>query len=212
VLDLGCGDGFLIDALCPLSIAEIDALDIHLTDEQIVSFSAARPRVRFVNSTLPLIDRGYQLITLFDVLEHVEDDAGFLSEMVSRFARQDALIFCTVPAFAALYSRHDVFLKHHRRYHLSSLTQLLERSGLRVCRSGYLFASLLPLRAMSVLMEKVFGVAEQSPGIGHWGHGLLLTSVLTTLLDFDNFLLCWLSRRGITLPGLTVWALCTIRR
>lgn len=212
VLDLGCGDGFLIDALCPPSVAEIDALDIHLTDEQMVSFAAVRPRVRFSNTTLPLVDKGYQLITLFDVLEHVEDDAAFLKEMVSRFASRDALIFCTVPAFNSLYSAHDSFLKHYRRYHLSGLSQLLERSGLRVGHAGYLFASLLPIRAMSVVMEKVFGVAEQAPGIGHWCHGPLLTSLMTELLNFDNSLLRWLGRRGIPLPGLTVWALCTIRR
>ena len=29
ILDLGCGDGFLIDALCPGSTATIDAVDIH---------------------------------------------------------------------------------------------------------------------------------------------------------------------------------------
>jgi len=212
VLDLGCGDGFLIDALCPPSIAAIDALDIHLTDEQMVSFSVARPRLHFSNTTSLLVDKGYQLITLFDVLEHIEDDATFLQEMVSRFASRDALIFCTVPAFNSLYSAHDSFLKHHRRYHLSGLTQLLERSGLRVCHAGYLFASLLPIRALSVALEKVFGVSEQAPGIGHWCHGPLLTSLVTALLDFDNSLLRWLSRRGITFPGLTVWALCTIRR
>jgi len=212
VLDLGCGDGFLIDGLCAGSATRIDAVDIHLTAEQVSTFSIARPRIKFHNSYDALTGNGYGLITMFDVLEHVEEDALFVQETLSRFAAPGAIFFCTAPAFQSLFSAHDTFLKHHRRYRLSDFEQILERAGLRVLRSGYLFGLLLPARAVAVLVEKLFGAADKDPGIGHWRHGGLLTSLLTTLLHIDNCLLLWLSSMGIKIPGLTVWAICKTPR
>jgi hypothetical protein len=212
VLDLGCGDGFLIDRLCPASVRAIEAVDIYLTVDQVATFAAMRPRVTFHNSYASLTEQGYSLITMFDVLEHVEDDAFFLQETVSRLAAPGAHIFCTVPAFQTLFSAHDTFLHHQRRYSLAGLTQFLERAGFTVLRSGYLFATLLPIRALAVVVEQILGAADLDPGIGHWQRGPFMTALLTAMLDLDNSLLRWLGRLGIKCPGLTVWAICQLPR
>ena len=212
ILDLGCGDGFLIESLFPQATVAIDAVDIHLTAEQVAAFSAERPRLNFHNSYESLIAKGYRLLTMFDLLEHVEDDVGFLRETTSRFAAPGSLLFCTVPAFQTLFSSHDSFLKHHRRYSRRGLQQVLGQAGLRLVGSGYLFGLLLPARALAVLAEKYLGVADTVPGIGHWRHGRFLTLMITALLNGDNQLLLRLSRMGIKFPGLTVWALCEIPR
>lgn len=212
VLDLGCGDGFLIDALCPASTDTIDAVDIHLTDEQLSSFAKERPRLRFHNAYHSLSANAYGLVTMFDVLEHIEDDTLFLQETIARFASPGAIFFCTVPAFQRLFSSHDTFLQHHRRYSLAELTALLNRAGLKVISSGYLFALLLPVRAAAVLAEKLFGATDRAPGIGHWPHGTLLTSILTAILAADNLMMQILGTIGIKLPGLTAWAICQTPR
>jgi len=208
ILDLGCGDGFLVDALCPDPADAIDAVDIHLTADQLSLFSKERPRIKFHNSYHSLAKNGYGLITMFDVLEHVEDDVPFLQETISRFATPGTCFFCTVPAFQSLFSSHDTFLNHHRRYSLPGLEQILDRAGLKVIRSGYLFGLLLPLRTLAVLIEKLFGSTDKDPGIGHWRHGRFLTSTIAGILDADNFLLLCLNKMGIKIPGLTVWAIC----
>lgn len=208
VLDLGCGDGFLIETLCPALTGPIDALDIHLTAEQLATFAAERPRLAFHNSYQHLASKAYGLITLFDVLEHVDRDADFLRETITRFAAPGARIFCTVPAFHSLFSAHDTFLKHHRRYSLLDLRQLLEGSGLRVIASGYLFGLLLPVRVLTVLAEKLLPAGDAVQGIGHWRQGRLITTLVKAMLELDNRLLIWLTKQGITLPGLTAWALC----
>lgn len=212
VLDLGCGDGFIIDALCPQAMGPIEAVDIHLSGEQRTAFATARPRVTFHNSYHSLTGKEYDVITMFDVLEHVEQDTAFLRETMARFAAPGARVFCTVPAFPSLFCSHDAFLKHHRRYSLHDFQQVLSAAGLRVVASGYLFGLLLPARALTVLAERLLGAADTAPGIGHWRHGRLLTSAIKALLDADNSTLLWLARRGITLPGLTVWALCAAPR
>ena len=212
VLDLGCGDGFLIDGLCPLSVGTVDDVDIHLTADQVATFAAERPRINFHNSERALVEHSYGLITMFDVLEHIEDDALFLRQTISRFAAPGASFFCTVPAFQALYSSHDSFLQHRRRYNLPRLMQLLEKAGLECVCSGYLFSLLLPVRAVAVLAEHLLGMVDPNPGIGHWQHGRLLTALVSKILEVDNLLLLCLGRMGIKIPGLAVWAICKTPR
>lgn len=212
VLDLGCGDGFIIDQLCADSGAIIDAVDIHLTADQVRAFGTTRCGVNFYNDYKLLAGNSYGLLTMFDVLEHVLDDVGFLRDIMARFFQPGALFFCTVPSFQTLFCAHDHFLGHHRRYTRSGLHQVLGSAGFRVRASGYLFASLLPARALMACAEKFFGAAEQEPGIGQWRGGRLMTSAITRVLDADNSLLIWLSRMGITVPGLTVWGLCDARQ
>ena len=55
------------------------------------------------------------LVLLTDVLEHIEDDRGFLSRIVSLLS-PDAVLLITVPAERALWSEHDISLGHYRRY------------------------------------------------------------------------------------------------
>ncbi|MBA3015158.1 MAG: class I SAM-dependent methyltransferase [Proteobacteria bacterium] len=211
-LDIGCGDGFIIDQLCAETVTKIDAVDIHLTTEQVRSFAKDRPNVMFHNDYTCLSFNDYGLLTMFDVLEHVKDDGAFLRDIIARFFQPGTVFFGTVPAFQSLLCSHDHFLGHHRRYSRSEFHQVLGSAELKVIASGYLFGSLLPVRALIALAEKVFGVAQRAPGIGQWRRGALVTSAITQGLAVDNGVLLWLSKMGITIPGLTVWAVCRVSR
>lgn len=82
---------------------------------------------------------------LFDVVEHIEDDTGFL-QLVRDYMQPRGALYVTVPAYQFLWSNDDVFAGHFRRYTTSSLSALLTRSGFRVAYCGYLFSFLvLPL-------------------------------------------------------------------
>ena len=54
---------------------------------------------------------------MMDVLEHVSDDVGLVREYAKR-AKPGTRFVVSVPAFMWLWSGHDVFLEHHRRYTL----------------------------------------------------------------------------------------------
>lgn len=83
------------------------------------------------------------LILLMDVLEHAEDDEGLLRHAAAS-ARGRCPVFITAPAFPSLWSAHDDFLGHKRRYRLGGLRALAERAGLEVLRAYYYFGLLLP--------------------------------------------------------------------
>jgi hypothetical protein len=50
------------------------------------------------------------------------------------------------------------------------------------------------------------------PGVGGWKRGGNVTKALKTMMNADIRLALALQRVGITLPGLTVWALCRKQR
>ena len=79
-----------------------------------------------------------------DVLEHCSDDAAVLREVVDHLAPGGAL-FVTVPAFRRLWSSHDVFLKHYRRYNCDDLRALLAREPrLELVHLHYFYGLLFP--------------------------------------------------------------------
>jgi 2-polyprenyl-3-methyl-5-hydroxy-6-metoxy-1,4-benzoquinol methylase len=55
-----------------------------------------------------------------DVLEHLEKPQELLLE-IQKAASPGSLIIITVPAHMVLWSGHDVFLKHYRRYNRKTL-------------------------------------------------------------------------------------------
>jgi len=72
-----------------------------------------------------LVDRWNSLdaIVLADILEHIDDDATFLRDIVTRL-KVGAILLLTVPAHAFMWSHHDIVLGHKRRYSKKKL-QLL---------------------------------------------------------------------------------------
>src|SRR5262249_4738730 len=56
------------------------------------------------------------VLLLLDVLEHVEDDRAFLTSLVRDLTSKGSSVLISVPAWSALFSAHDSFLKHYRRY------------------------------------------------------------------------------------------------
>lgn len=94
------------------------------------------------------------LVLMMDILEHVDDDCGLLREYVQK-TPPHATFLITVPAFSFLWSEHDVYLEHRRRYTLPQLEDVVHSVGLRMIRGWYYFASVLPLAAAIRLGQRV---------------------------------------------------------
>lgn len=93
------------------------------------------------------------LVLLMDVLEHVDDDLGLLSKYIA-MAPLDSVFVVTVPAFQFMWSGHDEFLGHKRRYTLGEVNALFKKAGLEMHSSGYFFALIFPLALFSRFLAK----------------------------------------------------------
>lgn len=96
----------------------------------------------------------FDLICLFDVLEHVEDDKAALVRLRSLLAPGGHLVL-TVPAYQFLFGAHDRLHHHYRRYHRAALEALLVDSGFRVKTMSYINMVLLPLALVARGVDKL---------------------------------------------------------
>jgi SAM-dependent methyltransferase len=207
-LDVGCGDGYVsYQVFGPVLGAEVDLVDTYFTAEAAAKMDNLEGRFRFHRSMENAGEGKYDVILLLDVLEHEEDAAALLRRAGSRLADAGTMLV-SVPAFQSLFSTHDRFLRHHRRYSLPGLTALAEVCSLSVTASGYLFLSLLAPRAASVLMERGGLASGEAKGIGGWRGGPFVTGLISGYLRMENSLMILLAGAGLRLPGLTAWMIC----
>lgn len=142
IYDIGGGNGFVTRVLLD---AGFDAVLVE-PGEAGVRNATARGIPTVVCATLATAQfRAGTLPTvgIFDVLEHIDDDIGFLREL-HRCLAPGGRLYITVPAFSWLWSDDDVKAGHFRRHTISGVRQRLESTGFKVLHSTYIF-SLLPL-------------------------------------------------------------------
>jgi hypothetical protein len=158
---------------------------------------------------VPAPARAAALVLLMDVIEHVPDDVALLRELQSRgYAAGRTRFLITVPAYQALFCAHDRVLGHYRRYTVGMLQRSAAAAGLQVRVSGYLFASLLPVRVLQVFGERLRGAGAAATGLTTWQGGAAAGRILAGALQADARLALLLRRLGITLPGLSAFAIC----
>ena len=155
--ELGCGSGGMLEALARFGTAvgvETDAALRARAQERGLDV-----RVGALPDAIPLHPGRWDAVCLFDVLEHVDDEAGALAAC-RRLLVPGGRLFVTVPAYAWLWSRHDELLGHRRRYTARGLRQVAERAGFTVERLTY-FNTLLAPPIMAVRLVRA---ALRRPG------------------------------------------------
>jgi len=203
VLDVGAGDAWFSGQLVTRAPeVQVTCWDTEYGPEQLRS--AAPPGLQL---TIARPDAAYDVVLLLDVLEHIEDDLGFLTATVETNLARGGHALVSVPAWPMLFSAHDEMLHHVRRYRPSEGRALLERAGLTVLRSGGLFHSLAPLRGLQIIRDRIAGSRARPPTGAQWHRGRALTSLLDAL-TLDTTTSRYLAALGVELPGLTWWALC----
>src|SRR5919106_6921595 len=139
VLDVGAGSGFFSRRLLSAGFCErATCVDTAYGSDRTELHGGKE--IRFLRHA----DRVTQdLILMMDVIEHVDDDVALIRAYTDHMPR-GARLLVTVPAFQVLWSGHDVFLEHKRRYTLAGLHRTIDRAGLKAIRSRYFFSILLP--------------------------------------------------------------------
>jgi hypothetical protein len=142
ILDVGAGSGFFSRKLLSDTLAkEAWCVDISYEDDS-DTLVAGKP-VHFRRS---IDEVNADLVLLMDVTEHVDDDVGLLIDYVHKVPR-GARFLISVPAFQFLWSGHDVFLEHKRRYRLNQMEDVVRQAGLTVKHGAYYFGAVFPIAA-----------------------------------------------------------------
>jgi SAM-dependent methyltransferase len=143
ILDVGAGSGlFSRMLLCRTAAAAATCVDTGYQADR-VDVACGKPIV-FARS-VEAVDA--DVVLLMDVLEHVDDDLGVLRSYAD-IAQPGTRFVITVPAFQSLWSAHDEFLEHRRRYRLTQVIALVSGAGLAPLEGFYFFAAILPVVAL----------------------------------------------------------------
>ena len=144
ILELGCGNGGMLRALanaCPT--AQVIGMDLFAEGLRHARRRTPCPLVQADVCRAPFSAR-FELIGMFDVLEHIPDDRGILRQVNNLLSPNGALLM-TVPAHPELWSYFDEASQHCRRYTPEELRQKLEEAGLVVEYLTQFMGCLYPL-------------------------------------------------------------------
>ena len=163
ILDVGCGTGANLLMLSDYGDAE--GVDI---SKDALAFCRERglDKVKLgAGEELPYDDGTFDLVTAFDVVEHMDDDLAGLREM-RRVLRPGGRVLLFVPTFMFLWGVQDDVSNHRRRYRLPELRRVLEQAGFEIERSTYAnITFFLPILFVRKLMRLTGVKAETENNI-----------------------------------------------
>lgn len=188
ILDIGCGTGSnlaLVEQLFPA--ARRLGLDL---DRGALAYSRKRELgvhlLRGSGSILPLQNASVDCIVALDFIEHIEDDTALLSEFL-RVLKPGGELVASVPRYPWLWSPHDEFLHHKRRYSSGELEQRLGAAGFKLLRrQGFNFLLLPAIAAVRIvkrLQAKLSG--NQTPATDFGSSSNLVNALLAPVFAIE---------------------------
>jgi 2-polyprenyl-3-methyl-5-hydroxy-6-metoxy-1,4-benzoquinol methylase len=172
VLEVGAGTGYTARVLKDDGYADVSVGEMHVNGLVYAKRYGLDGLYQFDLRTPPFRDH-FDAVALFDVLEHLPDDAAALRN-IHGMLRSGGKILLTTPAHRWLWSRVDDLSGHHRRYDRGRMASLLKAAGFAVLECRYFFIGLVPgllvrsLLARTTTRESLeHGCGLTVSGLGH---------------------------------------------
>jgi SAM-dependent methyltransferase len=156
LFDVGCGTGGLLEFLGASGVPLAGACDTYPESLALVRERVAAPLLLVDEGRLPPLAPGYTLLSLFDVLEHIDDDLGTL-RLLFEVLEPGGVLVLTVPAHPFLFDEMDAIAHHRRRYRRSELGAKLREAGFGVLRLSHFMAPLVLLFPLRWLVRALAG-------------------------------------------------------
>lgn len=153
-LEIGCGTGFVLSGVA----AAMPQLAVHASEVSSAGLPYAAQRVpqaklfQMDARAIPYAEH-FDIIGLFDVLEHIEGDTQVLAQ-AHRALRHGGGLIITVPQHKFLWSQYDEHAHHVRRYGAPELKSKVVQAGFRIVMMTSFVSLLLPLMVLSRLVRR----------------------------------------------------------
>jgi len=174
--EIGCGNGLLqkgIEDHYGKSVAGFDLNELALQK----NVSRMSPIYCYdIHQCNPEFRGRFDLVLLFDVLEHIENESEFL-QSVKFHLSPSGILLINVPAHQFLYSDYDRAAGHIRRYSLAQLANAASQNALKLRAATYWGVPLLPL----LLIRKGLKLCRDNGRAGFDSRGAIMNFFLSSL-------------------------------
>lgn len=131
ILEVGCGTGNVLRELeKQFPEAVLLGMDLFLEGLSLARRRVACPLVQ-ADLASPPFAKPFDLVGLFDVLEHIQEDQSVLDQLF-QVVKPGGWLLITVPANPGLWSYFDVASHHVRRYTLEELSSKVFSAGFTI--------------------------------------------------------------------------------
>ncbi len=164
IFEPGCGTG--ANRIFLEKYGSVTSLDF---SEDALEFCQERDLNRLIRGDLNQLgirNETFDFAFLLDVLYHqwIKDDLSALCD-ISRILKPGGKLLITDSAFPFLLSSHDKAVMTRERYTIPSLTEKLNKSGFKVLRASYMFATTFPALTFVRLIQKLIPSQENSSNV-----------------------------------------------
>jgi SAM-dependent methyltransferase len=143
-LEVGCGHG-VVRQLVERDLGfAVDGCDLNRRALEMATNGQGRLLVYDIFDRNPALLETYDLILLMDVIEHINDDLGFLSAALEHL-KPGGLVAINVPAHMAFYGKYDEVVGHKRRYNVARIERLFRHTKIEPLSIAYWGLTLLPV-------------------------------------------------------------------
>ena len=171
ILEIGSGTGANLDLLAEFgSVTGIEMSEdaIALAARRTQGMGGVTLRQGVCPQDIGQIGKRFDLICLFDVLEHIDQDAETLRQLI-QILKPGGRLMITVPAYRWMWGPHDVQLHHKRRYSMGALQACCAAAGVSAQRITYFNSLLFPLAAGVRLLDRLLNRTVASGLEVPWG-------------------------------------------
>ncbi|HYL72988.1 MAG TPA: methyltransferase domain-containing protein [Bryobacteraceae bacterium] len=195
LLEVGCGTGFVLEGVrgrfpeMRISGSDVFASALPFAAKRLPGATLLQMDARHMP-----FDREFDVIGLFDVLEHIQEDELVLSE-IFRSVKPGGGIMLAVPQHPFLWSIMDEHSFHKRRYRRADLVSKVEGAGFRVLRTTSFVSLLLPLMYLSRSRHRI--PASKFDRLAEFRMGRALNGFLGAIMTLER----WMIESGVSLPA-----------
>ena len=187
-VEVGAGKGGLVPFYTKL-LKDITLLEPEKKLFKTLKKKFLSKKIKIKNKTIKNINKKFDTIIYYDVLEHIRDDLNEIKNAKKKLKKNGYLIF-SVPAYQAFYSSFDKSVGHFKRYNKKDFIVLGKGTGLKIEKLAYYDS----IGFLFLVLNKLFSLKQTNLENKVYLWNLLMPiSKLIDLLTFNKFgksLLC----------------------
>ena len=132
------------------------------------------------NCTINKIQKKFDTIMYFDVLEHIKNDLGEIKTASKKLKKNKYLIF-SFPAYQSFYSSFDKSVGHYKRYNKKDFIKISKKTGLKIDKLIYYDS----IGFFLLVLNRIFSLKQTNLKNKLFFWNLLIP--LSRIIDFFTF-------------------------